>query len=188
MFPEKHHWEPCWWEWHLAARRARLHRSPTAFVLQGTPNILHEWVSSLHHALPHLLSKCAHSSLTLGSWSSSGPLISPVPTSEATGPNTDIIYFPKPNTARRLFLSYGILQPCNLTINLAINHKHSFYCLLPLLFSLAEWLHVRYMLKLSPQIDSNFSTIINNAEMNILIINFYAFIYLKNFSPTRGIP
>lgn len=92
----------------------------------------------------------------------------PVPTSEAPEPNTDIIYFPKPNTARRLFLSSGILQPCNLTINLTINHKHSFYCLLPQLFSLAEGLHVRYILELSPQIGSNFSTIINNAEMNIL--------------------
>lgn len=143
-------------------------QSPTAFVLQCSPNIPHAWVSSLHHALPNLLSKCAYSSLTLGSWSSSGPLIPPVPTSEAPEPNTDIIYFPKPNAARRLFLSSGILQPCNLTINLTINHKHSFYCLLPQLFSLAEGLHVRYILELSPQIGSNFSTIINNAEMNIL--------------------
>lgn len=154
--------------WRLAAHGQGC-QSPTAIVLQCSPASYRN--GSLRFTMPlrNLLSKCAHSSLTPGSWSSSGPLIPPVPASEAPEPNTDIIYFPKPNTARRLFLSCGILQPCNLTINPAINHKHSFYCLLPQLFSLAEWLHVRYILELSLQIDSNFSTIINNAETNILI-------------------
>lgn len=132
----------------LSCTWKRPHWPFAALVLRHSPNALHDWVSSSPSSPPSAKPVCPLFP-DPGCLPSSGPFISPLP--QLQSPLSPILpakhshhLLPQANPSQKvLSTSSEILQQWNCISHLAANHTHSFYCLLQLLFSLAEWLPVR---------------------------------------------